>query len=105
VPFHDAIPEGWLDPGCSATIAVDGMPVAIANIAGSYYAFQSLCPHQGTSLGGRPVVDGYIECSQHSSRYDVATGRCVQPSFPDGFNQDLMTFRTRVVDGVVQVQI
>lgn len=105
MPFYDAMPEGWIEPGNSATISVDGMPVAIANIDGAYYAFQSLCPHQGTKLGGRPVVDGQIECSQHSSRYDVATGLCVQPSFPDGFNQNLMTFPTRVIDGVVQVQI
>ncbi len=105
MPFYDAIPEDWLEPGCSATVSVDGMPVAIANVDGSYFAFQSLCPHQGTTLGGRPVVDGHIECSQHSSRYEVTTGRCVQASIPDGFNQNLMTFPTRVIDGVVQVQI
>jgi hypothetical protein len=29
----------------------------------------------------------------------------VQPSVPDGFNQDLMTFETRVQDGVVQVRV
>ncbi len=105
MPFHGAIPEGWLDPGCSATVSVDGRPVALANVDGSYYAFQRLCPHQGTSLGGRPVVDGHIECAQHSSRDDVMTGRCVQPSIPDGFNQNLMTFATRVIGGVVQVQL
>lgn len=105
MPFYDAIPDDWLEPGCSAIVSVDGMPVAIANVDGSYYAFQSLCPHQGTTLGGRPVVDGHIECSQHSSRYEVATGRCVQASIPDGFNQDLMTFPTQVIDGIVRVQI
>ena len=104
--FYDAVPDDWLSPGRTASVSVDGMPVAIANIDGSYFAFQNLCPHQGTTLGGRPVVDGcHIECSQHSSRYDLTTGRCVQPSVPDGFSQDLMTFETRVVDGVVQVRI
>ena len=87
-------------------MAVDGFPVAIANMDGTFYAFQNLCPHQGTTLGGRPLVDGcHIVCSQHSSMYDVTTGRCVQPSTLDGFNQDLMTFETRVVDGVVQVKV
>jgi 3-phenylpropionate/trans-cinnamate dioxygenase ferredoxin subunit len=106
VPFYDAIPDDWLEPGRTATVSVDGMPVAIANVDGAYFAFQSLCPHQGTTLGGRPIVDGcHIECSQHSSMYDVTTGRCVRPSVPDGFNQDLMTFEARVVDGVVQVCI
>lgn len=87
-------------------MAVDGFPVAIANMDGTFYAFQNLCPHQGTTLGGRPLVDGcHIVCSQHSSMYDVTTGRCVQPSTLDGFNQDLMIFETRVVDGVVQVKV
>lgn len=104
--FQDAIPDGWLEPGSTAKVAVDGFPVAIANVDGQYFAFQNLCPHQGTSLGGRPLVEGsHIVCSQHSSKYDVTTGRCLEPSVPDGFNQDLMTFETRVVDGVVQVRI
>ena len=106
VNFHDALPDDWLQPGESATVSIDEFPVAIANVEGNYYAFQNLCPHQGTTLGGRPVVDGcHIVCPQHSSKYDVTTGRCVEPSTLDGFNQDLMTFETRVSDGVVQVMI
>lgn len=104
--FYDAMPVDWIEPGATATVAVDGFPVAIANLDGRFYAFQNLCPHQGTTLGGRPVVDGcHIVCSQHSSKYDVTTGHCVEPSTLDGFSQDLMTFETRVVDGVVQVKV
>jgi 3-phenylpropionate/trans-cinnamate dioxygenase ferredoxin subunit len=106
VPFHDAAPVEWIEPGATATVAVDGFPIAIANVDGDFFAFQNLCPHQGTTLGGRPLVDGrHIVCSQHSSMYDVTSGRCVRPSSLDGFNQDLMTFPTRVVDGVVQVDL
>jgi 3-phenylpropionate/trans-cinnamate dioxygenase ferredoxin subunit len=104
--FYDAIPDDWLEPGATTTVSVDGFPVAIANVDGNYYAFQNLCPHQGTTLGGRPIVEKcHVVCSQHSSKYDVTTGRCVQPSVPDGFNQDLMTFETRVQEGVVQVRV
>ncbi len=104
--FYDALPDDWLEPGATTTVAVDGFPVAVANVEGCYYAFQNLCPHQGTTLGGRPIVEGsHIVCSQHSSKYDVTTGQCISPSVPDGFNQDLMTFETRVVDGVVQVRV
>lgn len=104
--FHEAMPEDWIGPGESATVSVDGFPVAVANVGGEFFAFQNLCPHQGTTLGGRPLdQDCYITCPQHSSRYDVRSGACVQPSTLDGFNQDLMTFETRVVDGVVQVSL
>ena len=103
--FHDALPVDWIQPGETTIVAVDGFPVAIANVDGSFHAFQSLCPHQGTSFGGRPVIGTVIECSQHSSRYDVTTGVCIQPSVPDGFTQELMIFVTRVVDDVVQVDV
>ena len=104
--FYDAAPLDWIAQGSTATVDVDGFPVALANVEGSFYAFQSLCPHQGTSLGGRPLVDGcFIVCSQHSSKFNVTDGTCVEPSSDDGFRQDLITFETRVVDGVVQVNV
>jgi 3-phenylpropionate/trans-cinnamate dioxygenase ferredoxin subunit len=106
VQFYDALPDDHLEPGSTMTVSVDGMPVAIANVDGEHFAFQNLCPHQGTSLGGRPLEDGCIvTCPQHSSRYDVRTGTCVQPDTLDGFDQDLRVFPVRVVDGVVQVSI
>ena len=103
--FHDAIPVDYLAPGETTVVSVDGFPVALANVANEYFSFQSLCPHQGTTLGGKSLDDGhYITCPQHSSRYDVRSGKCVEPA-TDGFHQDLMTFPTRVVDDVVQVQV
>jgi 3-phenylpropionate/trans-cinnamate dioxygenase ferredoxin subunit len=106
MPFYDAMPADWIKPGETTVVSVDGFPVAIANVDGTFYAFQSLCPHQGTTIGGRPLRDGcIIECPQHSSQYDVTTGACVAPSSLDGFNQDLMTFPVRVVEDVVQVDV
>src|SRR5436305_1105247 len=98
------MPDDWIKPGETATVDVDGFPIAVANVDGEFFAFQNLCPHQGTTLGGRPIVDGcHIVCPQHASKYDVRTGTCLEPSSLDGFSQDLMTFLTRVVDGVVQI--
>ncbi|HEY3673328.1 MAG TPA: Rieske 2Fe-2S domain-containing protein [Acidimicrobiia bacterium] len=82
------------------------VPVAVANVGSAYHAFQNLCPLQGTTLGGRPIVDGrFLVCSQHSSRYDVTTGECVHPAEGDGFAQDLMVFETEVVDDVVRIRL
>ena len=104
--YFDAIPTDFIDPGMTASVEVDGFPVAVANVDGEFYAFQNLCPHQGTKLGGRKLDDGvYITCPMHASRYDVRSGTCVRPSAEDNFNQDLMVFPTRVQDDVVQVQI
>jgi 3-phenylpropionate/trans-cinnamate dioxygenase ferredoxin subunit len=104
--FYDALPTDYLAPGETMTVSVDGFPVAVANVEGEYFAFQNLCPHQGTTLGGRPISDGhFVVCSQHSSCYDVTTGQCVRPAEGDGFAQDLMTFETQVVDDVVQIKV
>lgn len=103
--FYDALPTDYLSPGESMTVVVDEFPVAIANVGGDYFAFQNMCPHQATSLGGRPVVDGILTCSQHSSQYDVTSGKCVKAAEGDGFNQDLMTFEVEIVDDVVRVKV
>lgn len=103
--FYDAAPTDWVEPGTSKIVDVDGFPVALANVDGEFYAFQSLCPHQGTTIGNRPIdPDCVVSCPQHGSRYDVRTGECLQAA-PDGFAQELMTFETRVVDDVVQVKV
>ena len=104
--FYDAMPDDWIAPGETAAVTVDGFPIAVANVGGLFFAFQNLCPHQGTVLGGRPLDEEcFVTCPQHASRYDVRSGACVRPSSSDGFKQDLMVFATRVVDGVVQVQL
>jgi 3-phenylpropionate/trans-cinnamate dioxygenase ferredoxin subunit len=106
MPFYDAAPVDWIKPGETDIVDVDGWPVGIANVDGSFYAFQALCPHQGTRLGGRPIEEGcIITCPQHGSRYEVTTGTCVKPSNEDGFNQDLITYPLRVVDDVIQVEL
>jgi 3-phenylpropionate/trans-cinnamate dioxygenase ferredoxin subunit len=85
---------------------VDGWPVAIANVDGQFHAFQALCPHQGTKLGGRPLEEGCIvTCPMHGSRYEVTTGTCVKPSNEDNFNQDLIIYELQVVDDVIQVML
>lgn len=103
--FYDALPADYLSPGESMTVSVDEFPVAIANVNGDFFAFQNMCPHQATSLGGRPVDGCIITCSQHSSQYDVTTGECVRPAEGDGFDQDLRTFEVEVVDDVIRVKV
>ena len=105
--FYDAALVDWIAPGQTMTVMVDDdFPVAVANVDGVFYAFQHLCPHQGSALGGRPLEEGcFVTCPQHASRYDVRSGECVRPASSDGFNQDLMVFPTRVEDDVVQVRI
>ena len=101
--FIDAVPTDYLEPGESATVDVDGQPVTVANADGRWCAFESTCPHQATPLGGIVLMRKVLlQCPEHGSIFDVTTGQCVLAS-QDGWSGPLRTYRTRVVDGVVQV--
>ncbi len=103
--FIDAAPVDYLRPGETGTVDVDGTPVTIANADGTWCAFESQCPHQATPLGGVPLLrKTLLQCPEHGSVFDVATGQCVMPS-QDGWSGTLRTYDTRVVDGVVQVSL
>jgi nitrite reductase/ring-hydroxylating ferredoxin subunit len=45
-----------------------------------------------------------LRCPEHGSIFDVTTGQCVLPS-EDGWSGPLRTYRTQVVDDVVQVSL
>lgn len=103
--FVDAAPVDWVGPGETAAVDVDGQVVAIANVDGNFYAFDNLCPHQGTSLGGLSLLRGrLLRCPEHGSAFDVVTGQCVLAS-QDGWRGDLPTYETRVCGDVVQVRL
>jgi 3-phenylpropionate/trans-cinnamate dioxygenase ferredoxin component len=101
--FIDAIPVDYLGPGETATVDVEGIPVTIANAEGTWWAYESTCPHQSTPLGGIPLLrKTLLRCPEHGSTFDVATGQCVLAS-QDGWTGTLQIYPTRVVDDVVQV--
>jgi nitrite reductase/ring-hydroxylating ferredoxin subunit len=103
--FRDAMPVDWIPPGETATVDVDGYPVAIANVDGTFCAFSHECPHQGTPLGGLSLMRGrLLRCPEHGSTFDVTTGECVLAS-QDGWSGPLPLFATRVQDDVVQVDL
>lgn len=103
--FVDAAPADHLAPGETATVGVDGTPVTLANADGTWYAFESTCPHQATPFGGlRLTRRTLLQCPEHGSMFDVSTGQCVLAS-NDGWTGTLRTYRTRVVDDVVQVSL
>lgn len=103
--FLDAMPTDWVAVGETATVEVDGHPVAIANVDGTFCAFSHECPHQATPLGGLSLQRGrLLRCPEHGSMFDVTTGQCVLPS-EDGWTGVLPTYPTRVVGDVVQVSL
>jgi 3-phenylpropionate/trans-cinnamate dioxygenase ferredoxin subunit len=65
-----------IPPGHAARIVVDGVPVAIFNVDGEFYALDDTCSHAEASLSeGELDVDSCtIECPLHGSCFDLRTG-------------------------------
>ncbi len=66
-----------LAPGSAKTVEVQGKAVAIYNVAGTIYATDNTCLHQGGPLG-EGMLDGEIICCPwHMWEYNVRTGEKV----------------------------
>jgi nitrite reductase (NADH) small subunit len=60
--------------GSGKSIEVNGKPVAVFNIEGSFYAINDTCRHRGGPLGEGELDGKTVICPWHGWRYDVTTG-------------------------------
>jgi sulfoxide reductase heme-binding subunit YedZ len=94
VGMVDDIPEKRarvVEPPGAERIAVfryDGLVAAVSNV----------CRHQGGPLGEGQVIDGCITCPWHGYQYRPEDGCSPAP-----FTEQIATYRTRVVQGVIWV--
>ena len=63
------IPEGEM-----RAYQVGGEDVTIANVAGTFYAFNDVCTHAMCSLAEGDLDDTTVTCACHGSEFDVTTG-------------------------------
>ena len=72
--FIDALPVDYIDPGETATVDVDGIPVTVANVDGSWCAFDlAVDPTWRTALTDPTAVLGLAQAmlvwrSTHAER-------------------------------------
>lgn len=70
-----------LPSGARKLVEVDGLALAVFNIAGAYYAIADVCSHDdGPVAEGELANDYEIECPRHGARFDVRTGKVL--TFP-----------------------
>ncbi|MBV8194846.1 MAG: bifunctional 3-phenylpropionate/cinnamic acid dioxygenase ferredoxin subunit, partial [Candidatus Dormibacteraeota bacterium] len=65
-----------IPPGHAARVEIDGVPVAIFNLDGDFYALDDTCSHAEASLseGDLDPDRCAIECPLHGSSFDLRTG-------------------------------
>ena len=59
-------------------VKVAGTRVAIANVAGTFYAFGDTCTHMGCSLSEGDLEETTVTCPCHGSMFDVTTGQVLR---------------------------
>jgi nitrite reductase/ring-hydroxylating ferredoxin subunit len=65
-----------LTSGQGKLVEIDGQPIALFNVNGTYHAMGAVCPHEDGPLH-EGVVDGEtIICPWHGYDFHVKTGEC-----------------------------
>ena|SRR5689334_20836111 len=81
---------------------VDGQPVAIAQLAGQWFAVADACTHAGCPFSEEAdLEDGVIICNCHGSEFDLMTGEVVRGPA----ERPVRTYPVRVSESGDQLEI
>ncbi len=72
--FVKVCKTGDVPAGAGKTVEVNGKPIAVFNVGGSFYAISDTCAHRGGPLGEGELDGKIVSCPWHGWRYDVTTG-------------------------------
>ena len=78
MPFVRAAKIAEVPAGAIHEYQVAGKAVAVANVAGKFYAISDVCVHRGGPLGQGELHDTVVTCPWHGWQYDVTTGKVTQ---------------------------
>jgi nitrite reductase/ring-hydroxylating ferredoxin subunit len=68
-----------IPPGTMRYAEVDGLPIALANVGGTIYAFGDACCHEGGPLSAGVLIGDTVTCPWHGWAYSVRTGKAIVP--------------------------
>jgi nitrite reductase/ring-hydroxylating ferredoxin subunit len=78
MPFVPAAKIADVPVGAIQEIQVAGKALALANVAGKFFAINNTCLHRGGPLGQGSLQDKIVTCPWHGWEYDVTTGKLLQ---------------------------
>ena len=96
----------WIDVGSAADlpegsakeVLAAGRIIAVFRHAGTIYAMDGMCAHQGGPIAEGSLEHGCVTCPWHGWQYELETG--IQTINRQPLQE---TFETREVDGQIQV--
>ena len=67
-----------LKPDEMKAVNVNGKPILLVNLNGTFYAIGNICTHMGCPLSKGTLKDENIECVCHGSMFDIKTGKVIR---------------------------
>lgn len=89
-----------LKEGDMRAFDVHDTKIAVANVAGKFYAFDDTCTHRGCSLAEGDLQETTVTCLCHGSEFDVTSGTVLRgPAW-----EPVETYQTRVEGGDLEIE-
>ena len=83
-------------------VDVGGRQIAVANVGGTFYAFDAECTHEQCPLAEYGEIAGTtLTCTCHGSEFDLRTGKVLAPPA----QTPLAVYRTRVEGDALQIEV
>ncbi len=68
-----------LNPGQGKPVVANGKPLALFNVAGTFFCIDNTCCHVGGPLGEGSLEGTTVVCPWHGWEFNVTTGECLMP--------------------------
>lgn len=78
MPLVNVASASELNPDEMKAVNVNGKPVLLVNLNGTYYAIGNTCTHMGCPLSKGTLKGETIECVCHGSTFDLKTGKVMR---------------------------
>lgn len=99
--FRPVAPAGDIEDGEMAKFKLPDAIVAVANVAGTFFAFDDVCTHRGCSLSKGDLEGTSVICPCHGGQYDLHSGAVLAGPPPRSVN----VYPVRVVDGQLEIEV
>lgn len=81
-------------------IDIDNLHIAVWQVEGEFYAFESMCTHAMFELDDAPTEGNTVICPLHGARFCLKTGNVLAPPA----YEDLRIFPVRIHEGQVEIE-
>lgn len=97
--FVQVIEASEVKRGERILVEIDGLPIAVFNVDGKFYAIGDVCTHDNGPLGDGELIGFQIICPRHGARFDIRNGKALTlPAFVD-----TPWYPVRVEDDMIEV--